>query len=74
MRNIWLDRKPRLYQQTNPYIDHYGKWFVMKESPSGRVYLHKNGSWHSTTYDMYTGEYLGYYDSFEEAEAALNSL
>jgi len=69
MKNFWLERKPRIFQQLNPYGDFYGRWFILKEViPGQSQFLHKDGLWRSSTYNTITGEYTGYFTSQEEAE------
>jgi hypothetical protein len=70
MKNFWLERKPRIFQQLNPYADFYGRWFVFKEVGQS-LFLHKDGIWRSSTYNPTSGEYTGYFTSQEEAEDVL---
>lgn len=73
MKNFWLSRKPKICQQTNPYADFYGKWYIMKRSYTQEtdLYLHRDGIWRVTTYNILIGEYTGYFNSRHEAEFAL---
>jgi hypothetical protein len=73
MRNFWLLRKPRVCQQINPYGDHYGKWYVIKSSGSTGtdLYLHTDGVWRVTTYNIVNGCYTGYFTTKGEAEHAI---
>jgi hypothetical protein len=73
MRNFWLQRRPKIYQQTNPYADFYGKWFIYKRSDElgCDLYLHTDGVWRVTTFNINSGLYSGYFDSEKEAEEAL---
>jgi hypothetical protein len=72
MRNFWLNRRPRIYQQQNPYADHYGKWYVMKSdgSTGTDLYLHTDGVWRVTTYNILNGKYTGYFDTEDNARQA----
>lgn len=73
MKNFWLQRRPRIYQQINPYADHYGKWYVLKRSDTLNtdLYLHKDGEWRITTFNVSEGQYTGYFDTLVEAEEAI---
>jgi len=73
MKNFWLLRRPRIYQQTNPYTDEYGKWFVLKYSNAvgTDLYLHKDGVYRVTTFNSQAGEYTGYFDTEDEAKEAI---
>lgn len=73
MRNFWLLRKPRICQQINPYGDHYGKWYVIKSGGSAGtdLYLHTDGVWRVTTYNVVNGSYTGYFTTKGEAEHAI---
>jgi len=72
MRNFWLLRKPRIYQQQNPYAEHYGKWYVMKSGDSGTdLFLHTDGVWRVTTFNINNGIYTGYFDTKDAAEKAI---
>lgn len=73
MKNFWLLRRPRIYQQVNPYAEYYGKWYVIKHSDSlgADLYLHRDGIWRVTTFNINCGDYTGYFDTKEDAEDAL---
>jgi len=81
VRNFWLDRRPKIHMNSNPYdSDSYGKWYICKPDgemmtiygPSPKfIYLHKDGSWRSSTYDPVRGKYSGFYNSEREAEEIL---
>lgn len=75
MRNFWLQRRPRICQQTNPYTDHYGKWFVLKYSDAvdTDLYLHRDGVYRVTTFNIEAGIYTGYFDTYSEAEEAVEA-
>ena len=73
MKNFWLRRRPRIYEQINPYADHYGKWYAIKysESLNTDLYLHRDGVWRFTTFNINAGEYTGYFNTREEIEKLL---
>lgn len=73
MKNFWLLRRPRIYQQLNPYAEFYGKWYIMKRSDTvgSDLYLHSDGIWRVTTFNINRGDYTGYYDNLKDAERAL---
>lgn len=85
MRNYWLDRRPKIAQVLDPYNpDVYHKWYICKPSPDAyqngylyvgyghtSLFLHKDGVWRNTTYNVETEQYSGYYDSWEEAHDTL---
>jgi hypothetical protein len=69
MKNFWLLRKPRICQQINPYADFYGKWYVIKRSytQNSDVYLHRDGVWRVTTYNVLIGKHTGYFNTEQDA-------
>lgn len=67
MKNFWLQRRPQIVQQLNPYADFYGKWYVYKSNDE--LYLHADGVWRGTTFNA--GQYSGYFDTEEAAEETL---
>lgn len=75
MKNFWLARRPRICQQHNPYADFYGKWYIIKYSDllGTDLYLHKDGVWRVTTFNVDIGYYAGFYDSKADAELILRS-
>jgi hypothetical protein len=75
MKNFWLDRRPKLFKQDNPYAEHYGKWYILKgDSQDTFRYLHKDGSWRVSAWNPQTGDYTGYFDSENAAQQFLDSL
>lgn len=73
MINAWLERMPKIYQQSNPYADYYGRFYVSKGSPNSSLYLHKDGIWRTTTFNPQLGEYSGYFITRKEAEEAIEN-
>lgn len=77
MKNFWLDRRPKIIQVTDMHNpDIYMKWYVTKpnnDTPafigfgSSSYFLHWDGVWRTTTYNYFTEQYSGYYDTWEEA-------
>jgi hypothetical protein len=48
----------------------FGKCFIVDpENP--RIYLHSDGKWRNRTYNYENGEWTGYFDTEEEARAAI---
>lgn len=73
MNNFWLDRRPQVYQQLNPYADCYGKYYVLRGTDyESFEYLHRDGTWRSTPFNLTVGKYSGYYDTLEEAVETLD--
>ena len=71
MKNFWLECKPKIYQQLNPYGNFFGYWTVCKQIVNICLYLHKDSTWHSTTYNVEMNKYNGYFHTREEAEETL---
>ncbi len=73
MRNYWLDRRPKIYCQSNPYVEHFGKFYVIKGDSSDTFrYLHNDGCWRISAWNPQTGEYTGYYNSEAEAQRQID--
>ncbi len=73
MNNEWLKRKPQIYQQNNPYMEHYGMYYITRDEFSNVVYLHNDGTWRSSLYSYGLGGYSGYFKSYREAEEAIEN-
>jgi hypothetical protein len=72
MRNDWLARRPQIYQQSNPFLDYYGRWYISKGTSPDIVYLHPDGIWRSSTFNPRVGDYTGFYHTKIDAEKVLD--
>ena len=75
MKNFWLQKRPKIHQQLNPYAEYYGKWYVIKRSDKlTDLYLHKDGQWRITAFNIDTGRYTAYFDTQKEAEEIIKLI
>lgn len=81
MKNYWLDRntKPCVTQIHESLANlaswKWGTWFVVKSRKFETFFLHKDGTWNDATWKEGDGNLVtGFYDTKEEAEAALRMI